>query len=289
MRQALAKLVQKTKPIIDQKWAKDSHADEQDPTSVDQIAAVEINGIKLSRFDDYVNPAYKSLVRLLGDSVPSERYEAMNPNFLANEIFSKTGTPRVLDIGCGSGRSKGMFNEINNETKWSGIEIKESYNISDLQNLPEGVSIYDGVNIPFDDSYFDYCYSKQVFEHVRYPELLLNEINRVLKPGGIFFGSLSGGEPYHWHSLFNFTPLGWKTVVEDHGFTLEKLYSGIDALSLLLHHWSVNRKDMGPYFRNSILNSVLNGEPAKTTPGIRYENTLKLVFAGHLVFLATKK
>ena len=109
-----------------------------------------------------------------------------------------------------------------------------------------------------------------------------------MKPNGAFFGSLSGGEPYHWHSLFNYSALGWKTILEDNGLKAIGLYSGIDALSLLLHHWSRNRKDIGSFFKLSILNEMLYQENCDTLEKTRYQNALKLAFAGHIVFHAVK-
>jgi SAM-dependent methyltransferase len=38
--------------------------------------------------------------------------------------------------------------------------------------------------LPYPDNYFDVIYSKSVIEHFYYPEKLVQEIFRVLKPGG---------------------------------------------------------------------------------------------------------
>ncbi len=38
--------------------------------------------------------------------------------------------------------------------------------------------------IPYDDGYFDIVYSKSVIEHFYYPESLVSEMFRVLRPGG---------------------------------------------------------------------------------------------------------
>ncbi|MEC7763563.1 MAG: class I SAM-dependent methyltransferase [Pseudomonadota bacterium] len=251
-------------------------------------ASVTVNGTRLRRFAHGGNAAYRSLEELLGESIPAQRYRSMDPMTLVKDLVPTSGAYRTLDIGCGNAKTRSAFKGLNDDLVWQGIEIAETYNISDIADLPDGVQIYDGVNIPFEEGHFDLCFSGQVFEHVRHPEDLLDEVRRVLKPGRHFVGSLSGGEPYHWHSLFNFTALGWKTVLEDHGFKLRALYSGIDALTLLLHHWSENRKDMGTYFRDPILIDALAQEKVSGAEAIRQENALKLAFAGHLVFDAER-
>ena len=247
-----------------------------------------ISEVTLQRFADYKNPAYASLADLLGDSLPTTRYRQFNDKTLIKRLVPEDGSVTVLDIGCGSGKTLEWFRSRNRQVEWSGVEIEESYNIADLNNLPPGVNIYDGVNLPFAQESFDFCFSSQVFEHVRRPNELLRDIHRVLKRSGVFFGSVSGGETYHWHSLYNYTALGWKTILEDNGFKLREIYSGIDALSLMLHHWSADRKNLGAYFQLSVLNRLLANEERKGPRAIRYENALKLAFAGHLIFYAEK-
>ena len=39
--------------------------------------------------------------------------------------------------------------------------------------------------MPFEDNYFDVVFSKSVIEHFHNPEILVEEIFRVLKPGGL--------------------------------------------------------------------------------------------------------
>ena len=44
---------------------------------------------------------------------------------------------------------------------------------------------FDGVNIPYPENYFDFILCSEVLEHAASPVLLMREIKRVLKPGGI--------------------------------------------------------------------------------------------------------
>jgi hypothetical protein len=56
----------------------------------------------------------------------------------------------------------------------------------------------------------------------------------VLRPGGKLIGSVSYLEQIHDYSTFNFTPYGFKMVVERCGFTLRDVYPQNDVFSFLM-------------------------------------------------------
>ena len=151
------------------------------------------------------------------------------------------------------------------------------------------IKIYDGVNLPYPDNFFDFIYSNQVFEHVRYPDLLLKSVCRVLKPGGYFAGSVSYLEPYHSFSLFNFTPYGLITVVKDAGLHLVELRPGADTFSLLFRQLLNAPKFLSWFFdRFSLFDLCVNSMGAMFGLGHKERNFFKIQFAGHLCFLAIK-
>ena len=94
----------------------------------------------------------------------------------------------ILDYGCGrgdiieEGRKHGIC--------LYGVEIFYDQGTTTKAEVQKknllGTSIkeiHDG-KIPFSDSYFDGVISNQVFEHVTHLDCVLQEIHRVLKPGG---------------------------------------------------------------------------------------------------------
>ncbi|MBL8850839.1 MAG: class I SAM-dependent methyltransferase, partial [Planctomycetaceae bacterium] len=60
---------------------------------------------------------------------------------------------------------------------------------------------------PFAAGSFDAVLSFAVFEHLHNPFLAIREVSRILKPGGVFVGVVSQGEPFH-ESYFHHTAWG---------------------------------------------------------------------------------
>jgi SAM-dependent methyltransferase len=95
-----------------------------------------------------------------------------------------------LDIGCSAG--------IN--TNFLGSELKDAIGIEiDEDALKYGYSckkpnvhflIGDAIHLPFDDEIFDIVICNHVYEHVPDAKILMDEIFRILKPGGFcYFGA----------------------------------------------------------------------------------------------------
>lgn len=90
----------------------------------------------------------------------------------------------VLEVGCGEGR--GVEQLIEKAQSFTAIDkIEEALQV--LRNrFPQGKFL--AMNIPpfgdLPDNAFDCVVSFQVIEHIKNDKLFLQEINRVLKPGG---------------------------------------------------------------------------------------------------------
>ena len=106
------------------------------------------------------------------------------PKNLINFIIKKNtikDNSRVLDVCCGRGEFLNEF--ILNGLEGHGVDIddiclkyfpKIKYHQADLSKDP----------FPFEDNFFDVIFSKSVIEHFYYPESIIQESYRVLKPGG---------------------------------------------------------------------------------------------------------
>lgn len=94
----------------------------------------------------------------------------------------------VLDIGCGGGFLANALAQSGHTV--SGIDLsEESLHIASASDATCSVcySRADAYALPFKENCFDICCAMDLLEHVDYPEKVICEAARVLKPGGCFF------------------------------------------------------------------------------------------------------
>ncbi len=210
-------------------------------------------------------------------------------HYLYEILESELDICNILDLGCGDGSSSCYVHDIDPKINWYGLEIEKRkiLNLDGKSNTK--YTIYDGRKIPFEEEKFDIIYCNQVFEHVRYPIILLEEIERVLKPGGYFIGSVSHLEPYHGN-YWNFTPYGFSLIVNDAGLKMVEMRPSIDGLSLLLRTSLNKPKSFASLWETETpVNKAINLF-GKLTFQKRYMiNFLKLVICGHFCFKVVKE
>ena len=94
---------------------------------------------------------------------------------------------RVLDLGCRSGALTRHFLEGNSvvglDVDANALEKAAALGVEPVQaNVEE--------TLPFDDGSFDAVVAGELLEHLQFPDALVAEIRRVLRPGGVFAGSV---------------------------------------------------------------------------------------------------
>ncbi|MEX0596620.1 MAG: class I SAM-dependent methyltransferase [Candidatus Paceibacterota bacterium] len=105
----------------------------------------------------------------------------------AQKIYSilnnerQLNSAQLLDIGAGSGHIAQAFTNY-------GCTV-ESVDLCDLRQVKHGYNfqLYDGTTLPYIDASFDIVITNHVIEHVDSQQDHLDEIYRVLKPGGICY------------------------------------------------------------------------------------------------------
>tara|TARA_B100000686_G_scaffold250008_1_gene260108 strand:- start:3018 stop:3692 length:675 start_codon:yes stop_codon:yes gene_type:complete len=100
---------------------------------------------------------------------------------------------KVLDMGCRDGILTRHFIEQNQVT---GLDIDKSALEACKKNLNIETLWADfSLQIPLPTSSFDVVIAGEVIEHLPYPEITISEISRILKPNGLFIGSVPNS--YH--------------------------------------------------------------------------------------------
>jgi ubiquinone/menaquinone biosynthesis C-methylase UbiE len=103
----------------------------------------------------------------------------------------------VLDVGCGKGRFARVLQEQNPGAEIWGLDISEEM----LQFVPVGIHRRPGsmTELPFADSTFDCVYATESLEHAVEIERAVDEMCRVLKPGGKL--AIIDKNAEHWGKL----------------------------------------------------------------------------------------
>ena len=139
-------------------------------------------------------------------------------------ILSERPEAEVLVIGSG-------------ERQWVGGRIT----YTDVAFARDVHCICDAHDLPFPDASFDAVLAEAVLEHVCDPQRCVEEIRRVLKPGGLVWAVTPFLQPVHMgaHDFTRFTPLGHRRLFRwfdelASGMQGGPIYSGIHLLKSLL-------------------------------------------------------
>jgi SAM-dependent methyltransferase len=128
---------------------------------------------------------------------------------------------RMLDLGCGPRDQAAPAAHYG--VSYVGVD----YSSADADLLADAHAI------PFRDGTFDVVLSYAVLEHLYHPFLAVQEAARVLRPGGVFVGTVSQGEPFH-DSYFHHTAFGLLAVLRPAGLRAVRLWSSHDTLHALV-------------------------------------------------------
>jgi ubiquinone/menaquinone biosynthesis C-methylase UbiE len=130
----------------------------------------------------------KYLERLIPTNIPFYRKNLFLEHFLRYRFASEfVKNKTVLDVACGTGfgsyfliksGAKKIF-AIDNDAQTIGY-AKSTYADKNIDYL-----LADAQKIPLKNNSVDVVVSFETIEHVKEPELFLNEIQRILKPNGL--------------------------------------------------------------------------------------------------------
>ena len=114
---------------------------------------------------------------------------------------------RVLDLSCGDAKLLAALSA--DGCACTGSRFKEGDYILTDAGVPAGVEIVNNVNLmeklPFPGGVFDVVLLEEVIEHLPNHGVVIDEISRVLKPGGWFVLSTPNIHRLHSRAQFLFT------------------------------------------------------------------------------------
>lgn len=124
---------------------------------------------------------------------------------------------KILDIGSFDKNGDYNYGLILNEEKWTyhGLDLKEGNNVHIV--IENG---YDWKEI--EDETYDVVISGQAFEHIEFFWLTLEQVKRVLKPGGLFCLIVPSSGPVHRnpYDCYRFNQNGMKAMAKYINFTV---------------------------------------------------------------------
>jgi ubiquinone/menaquinone biosynthesis C-methylase UbiE len=122
-------------------------------------------------------------------------------------VLAKNYGNRIVDIGFGSGDFLRLLTAHGGERKFEvyGLDYSEAAANRALTLIPYGNFITGDIyNLPYPTDYFDQIFCIQTLEHLKGPERVIMEMDRVCKPDGVILLSVPNGELDKYEGHVNF-------------------------------------------------------------------------------------
>jgi ubiquinone/menaquinone biosynthesis C-methylase UbiE len=187
--------------------------------------------------------------------------------------LAATSPGRVLDWGCGWGQVTRLLLD-------RGVKVEPFDYRGDapepgraaLERFPDITCTYspEPVALPYPDASFDTVLSCGVLEHVQDPEASLDELHRVLRPGGrLWVAKLPNRHSYlewiarraglYYHGALEhdtiYTPASARAIVARHGYRVDEVRLA-NMLPLTVDHPTVTRVAGAIWALNRLLSRV---------------------------------
>jgi len=138
----------------------------------------------------------------------------------------------VLEIGCGMGTDAINFGRAG--ARYTGVDLTEvSIEMVrrrfELEGLNASLKVADAERLPFEDNSFDLVYSHGVLHHTPDTQRAVNEVRRVLRPGGTAMVMLYHKNSYnYWINIMTLRRIGVRLLGFDWGLHFVHRLTGED-------------------------------------------------------------
>jgi ubiquinone/menaquinone biosynthesis C-methylase UbiE len=159
------------------------------------------------------------------ERVEEYRY-ATEPYIHSIAQFTRHHGKRLLEIGVGAGTDHLQWARAGAEcfgVDLTDAAIETTRSHLSVHGLSSHLQRTDAESLPFPDKFFETIYSWGVIHHAEHPARIVEEIHRVLAPGGTFIGMMYGRHSlkvfkhWIWYALMRGKPwLSFKNVIANH-------------------------------------------------------------------------
>lgn len=142
----------------------------------------------------------------------------------------------VLEVGCGVGTD--AINFARRGARYTGVDLTEASielvrRRFELEGLPANLRVADAEELPFADDSFDLVYSHGVLHHTPDTQRAIDEVHRVLKPGGAALVMLYHKNSYNYRvNIMTLRRIGIRMLGFDWGPGLVHKMTGEDESRL---------------------------------------------------------
>lgn len=159
---------------------------------------------------------------------------------LTFDVMNLEKNDRLLEIGFGTGKFFNQLFSSENEMQIKAIDFSEAMVEEARQRNQDTISsgqleikLGSSEAIPFPDQSFNTVFSNMVVYFWDEPEVHLNEVLRVLKPGGIFYTGMRTRErmlvfPFVEYGFNLYTTKEWEKVLNRNGFKVKETHKRLD-------------------------------------------------------------
>jgi SAM-dependent methyltransferase len=163
--------------------------------------------------------------------------------------FTDSYKGHLYDLGCGEMPYKKWL--LNHIDQYTGVDWGSS-----LHELKADILADLNEPLPIDSEVADTVMSLSVMEHLREPQLFLNEAHRILKPGGAMVLQV----PFMWwvheapYDFYRYTRYGLQYMFEKAGFSDITIYAqtGFWVMWTLKLNYQTKRLIRGPWIARKV-------------------------------------